>query len=198
MSYAIISLGGKQYRVREGEKLVVDRIAEAEGKTLTPRVLFVGGDGKAELAPENVAVTARVVEHVLGKKIRIGKYKPKKGYRRHTGFRSRLTQIEIEAIGTAAAGRARAAKAKADAAPPAEEKPEAAAKPEAKAEKAEAPVQAPTDYEGLKVAEVADWTKGRRLPTLEAALAWEQGHAARKGAIAALEAAIAKRKEGGS
>ena len=58
--------------------------------------------------------------------------------------------------------------------------------------------QAPTDYEGLKVAEIADWTKGRHLPTLEAALAYEQAHGNRKGAIAALEAAIAKRTEGDS
>jgi hypothetical protein len=56
----------------------------------------------------------------------------------------------------------------------------------------------PAGYEGLKVGEVADWTKGKRLASLEAALAYEQEHGARKGAVAALEAAIAKRKEGES
>src|SRR5918912_2222319 len=101
MSYAIISLGGKQYRVREGERLLVDRVKTDEGKTFQPAVLFVGGDGEANLAPQ-LAVTARVVGHVLGEKVRIGKYKPKSGYRRHTGYRSRLTQIEIESIGGAA------------------------------------------------------------------------------------------------
>ena len=47
-NYAIISLGGKQYRVREGEKLLVDRVSTDEGKTFHPDVLFTGGDGKAE------------------------------------------------------------------------------------------------------------------------------------------------------
>ena len=46
MSYAIISLGGKQYRVREGERLLVDRLPTEDGKTFTPDVLLVGGDGK--------------------------------------------------------------------------------------------------------------------------------------------------------
>ena len=96
--YAIISLGGKQYRVREGEKLLVDRVKTDEGKTFHPTLLFVGGDGKADLKPK-AQVTAKVVGHVLGEKIRIGKYKAKKGYRRHTGYRSKLTQIEITSIG---------------------------------------------------------------------------------------------------
>ena len=45
MSYAIISLGGKQYRVREGERLLVDRLPTEDGETFTPEVLLVGGDG---------------------------------------------------------------------------------------------------------------------------------------------------------
>jgi len=98
MSYAIITVGGKQYVVHEGEKLLVDRVTTEPGKTFTPDVLFVGGEGKAELEPSAV-VTVKVVDHVLGDKIRIGKYKKRTGYRRHTGFRARLTQIEIESIG---------------------------------------------------------------------------------------------------
>ncbi|HEV8603610.1 MAG TPA: 50S ribosomal protein L21 [Gaiellaceae bacterium] len=112
-SYAIISMGGKQYRVREGERLLVDRVKTDEGKTFHPALLFLGGDGKADLKPK-VQVTARVVEHVLGDKVRIGKYRPKKGYRRHTGFRSRLSQIEIESIGEKTAGRAAKPKTKAE------------------------------------------------------------------------------------
>jgi large subunit ribosomal protein L21 len=114
MSYAIISVSGKQYRVAEGERLLVDRLSEEAGKSFTPDVLLVGGDGDADLSPKGVTVTARVVEHVLGKKIRIGKYKAKKGYRRHGGHRSRLSRIEIESIGKRAA---RAAKSKAAAEP---------------------------------------------------------------------------------
>ncbi len=98
MSYAIISVGGKQYRVREGERLLVDRLPHDEGTTFNPDLLLVGGDGDTDLAPQGVTVTARVVGHELGKKIRIGKYRPKKGYRRHTGHRSRLSRIEIESI----------------------------------------------------------------------------------------------------
>jgi large subunit ribosomal protein L21 len=137
MSYAIISLGGKQYRVREGERLLVDRLPQDEGKTLTPVVLLAsGGEGDVKLSPKDVTVTARVVRHVRGEKIRIGKYKQRTGYRRHTGFRAGLSQIEIETIGKKAA----AAKPKA----PAEEKPKAAAKPKAPAKpKAAAKPKAP-------------------------------------------------------
>jgi large subunit ribosomal protein L21 len=96
--YAIISLGGKQYRVQEGERLLVDRVKTDEGKTFHPEILFTGGDGKANLKPR-VQVTAKVVGHVKGEKIRIGKYRRRTGYRRHTGYRSSLTEIEITAIG---------------------------------------------------------------------------------------------------
>ena len=97
-NYAIISLGGKQYRVREGEKLLVDRVTTDEGKTFHPDVLFTGGDGKANFKPK-IQVTAKVLGHVKGEKIRIGKYRRRTGYRRHTGYRSSLSQIEITAIG---------------------------------------------------------------------------------------------------
>lgn len=97
-NYAIISLGGKQYRVREGEKLLVDRVTTDEGKTFHPDVLFTGGDGKANFKPR-IQVTAKVLGHVKGEKIRIGKYRRRTGYRRHTGYRSSLSQIEITAIG---------------------------------------------------------------------------------------------------
>jgi large subunit ribosomal protein L21 len=99
MSYAIISVGGKQYRVREGQRLLVDRMKHDEGATFTPSILLAGGDGEPKLSPDDVVVTARVVGHVRGPKIRIFKFKPKTGYRRTTGFRSALTQIEIESIG---------------------------------------------------------------------------------------------------
>jgi large subunit ribosomal protein L21 len=97
-NYAIISVGGKQYRVHEGEKLLVDRVKTDEGKTFHPDLLFVGGDGKADFKPR-IQVTAKVLGHVKGEKIRIGKYRRRTGYRRHTGYRSSLSQIEITAIG---------------------------------------------------------------------------------------------------
>jgi large subunit ribosomal protein L21 len=124
MTYAIISLGGKQYRVQEGQRLVVDRLRHEEGKTFHPSVLFVGGDGKAEFSPRGTQVTAKVLGSALGDKIRIGKYKKRTGYRRHAGHRAKLTQIEITAIGARAAARPRAEEQAAEKA-----KPKAAGKP---------------------------------------------------------------------
>jgi large subunit ribosomal protein L21 len=120
MTYAIVKLGGKQYRVQEGERITVDRVPHDENATFKPEVLFVGGDGEAELAPK-VEVMARVVGHGRGPKIRIGKYRPKSGYRKHTGFRAATTEVVIESIGKKAS-RAKAA-TKADSDAPAEDKP---------------------------------------------------------------------------
>jgi large subunit ribosomal protein L21 len=178
MAYAIISVGGKQYRVAEGQKLLVDRLREDEGKTFAPRVLLIGGDGDTNLAPDGAAVTARVVEHVLGEKIRIGKYRPKKGYKKHTGYRSRLSRIEIEAIG-AKSSRARKT-----------EEPKAEAPSEAPARTA----HPPKGYEEMTVAQIKEHAGEWRRPNLEAALEYEREHDARKGAIEALEAAIAAKE----
>jgi len=172
MSYAIISLGGKQYRVREGERLLVDRVATEEGKTFHPEVLMLGGDGAFELAPKGTQVTAKVVGSQLGKKIRIGKYRPKSGYRRHTGFRAKLSQIEIESIGTKRGGAA-------------------ASKKEAPAEKkeaAEAPAKLPRGYADMTVKDIAEKAGNWSTEQVAAALEYEQAHGKRKGALAALEA----------
>ena len=101
MGYAIISVGGKQYRVHEGERLLVDRVKLDDGATFTPQVLLVGGDGGVAIAP------AERDRHRPGRRSAarpedpIGKYKQRTGYRRKTGFRAALTQIEIESIGGA-------------------------------------------------------------------------------------------------
>jgi large subunit ribosomal protein L21 len=123
MTYAIVKLGGKQYRVQEGDKLLVDRLALDESKAFHPEVLFYGGDGTAELAPKGVQVTAKVVGHVLGDKITIGKHRKRTGYRRRNGFRARLSQVEIQGIAKKAARSSAAPKAEAA---PAEEKPNTA------------------------------------------------------------------------
>jgi len=183
MSYAIISVGGKQYRVREGERLMVDRLAHGEGKTFNPAVLLVGGDGETKISPTDVTVTARLVANTRGEKIRIGKYRPKNGYKKHTGFRASLSQIEIESIGAS--------------------KRSAPVKTTAPAAKAEAPAAAddrvkgmPAGYEELTVAEIkaqaSDWNR----PMLEAALEYERAHAKRKGALVAIESALTEKEEG--
>ncbi|HJS49769.1 MAG TPA: 50S ribosomal protein L21 [Gaiellaceae bacterium] len=176
MTYAIIKVAGKQYRVREGERLLVDRLAQDEGATFTPAVLLVGGDGAPVLAPDDVKVTAKVLGAVKGPKIRIGKYKKRTGYRRHTGFRASLTQIQIESIGGKTARAATRPKAQ----------PEKAAKP------ATTPADLPAGYADMTIADIkavaGDWNAG----ALEAALAFERDNANRKGAIAALESVLAE------
>lgn len=172
MDYAIIRLGGKQYRVREGETLVVDRIKADEGKTFTPDVLL--GDAK---------VTAKVVAHERGPKIRIGKYKKRTGYKRHTGFRAATSRIEIS-LGGSAPKKAAAA-------------PKKAAEPKAaEAPKAEEHVKGmPSGYEEMTVAQISEGAKTWNRPMLEAALEYEQAHAARKGAVSALESALKAKEE---
>jgi large subunit ribosomal protein L21 len=170
--YAIISVGGKQYRVREGDRLLVDRLPTGEGKTFHPDVLFTGGNGKPNLSPR-VQVTAKVVGSPLGDKIRIGKYKPKKGYRRHTGFRAKLSEIEIQSIGATAARTA----------PTKKETPTEAA-----------PAKLPDGYADMTVADINRTSGQWSAEQVEAALEYERAHAARKGAIAALEAKQEKKE----
>ena len=196
MTYAIIKIAGKQYRVREGERLLVDRLGQDEGATFAPTVLLVGGDGAPELAPAEGAVTARILRDTKGPKIRIGKYKKRTGYRKHTGFRASLTQIEIEAIG--AGGRKAAAKPKAEAAPVKADAPAAAPKAEtpkaAETATPERTAHPPKGYEEMTVAQIAADASSWRRPNLEAALDYEKQNAKRKGAIAALEAALAEKE----
>jgi large subunit ribosomal protein L21 len=174
MDYAIIRLGGKQYRVREGETLVVDRVKADEGKTFTPDVLH--GDA---------AVTAKVVAHERGPKIRIGKYRRRTGYKRHNGFRAAQSRIEISLGGAKKAAPKKAAEA-----------------PKAEAPKAEKPAAAedhvkgmPSGYEEMTVAQISEGAKTWNRPMLEAALEYEQAHAARKGALTALQSALKAKEE---
>ena len=181
-TYAIISVGGKQYRVREGETLLVDRLAHGEGKTFNPAVLLVGGGGaETQISPKDFTVTARVVADVKGEKIRIGKYRPKNGYKKHTGFRASLSQIEIESIG----GKKRAE--------PAKPKADTAAK-ETAAPAEERVKGMPSGYEELTVAGVKEQSTSWTRPMVEAALEYEQAHGKRKGALAALETALAEKE----
>jgi large subunit ribosomal protein L21 len=172
MSYAIISVGGKQYRVREGERLLVDRLALEDGASFTPTVLLAGGDGGPQIAPAEVVVTAKVLAQAKGPKILIGKYKKRTGYKRHTGFRASLTQIQIESIG---AGKRKQERAK-----------------QAAAATDDAPSGLPERYGDLTVAEVKEAAPTWDAAARAAALAYEQSHGKRKGAIAALESAISE------
>ena len=123
MSYAIIKLAGKQYRVQEGDRILVDRLGQDEGKTFHPDVLLYADNGKTQFAPKGVEVTAKIVSHTLGDKIRVGKYRRRTGYSKHTGHRSKMSEVEIQKLGKKAPARKPAAQA--------EEKPKAAAEKEA-------------------------------------------------------------------
>ncbi|HEY5815982.1 MAG TPA: 50S ribosomal protein L21 [Solirubrobacterales bacterium] len=97
-TYAVIESGGKQYKVEKGSSLLVDRLSGAkEGDKVSLRaVLFRDKEVIAEPKElEKVKVEAKVAEHLRGPKIKVFKYKPKKGYRRRAGHRSELTRLEV-------------------------------------------------------------------------------------------------------
>jgi len=117
MPYAVIKTGGKQYRVEEGATLLVERLRAAEGATVELEPLLIAGDGDARFGSDlgEATVKATVVGHERGKKLRVVKFKPKRGYKRRTGHRQDLTRIRIESIGTGAAKQAAAPQKKEEA-----------------------------------------------------------------------------------
>jgi large subunit ribosomal protein L21 len=132
-SYAIVESGGKQYRAEKGTTLLVDRLPDDEGAKVTLRPVMFRADKDVVLATndlEKVKVEALVAEHLRGPKVRVFKYRPKKGYRRRAGHRSELTKLEVTDVRMLQRKPA-AAKAKADA-KPAKAKPAAARKPATK------------------------------------------------------------------
>jgi len=113
--YAIVKTGGKQYRVERGQQLLVERLAVEEGSDVALEPLLYRSeeavfdrDGLA-----GVKVTAKVLAHVRGEKLRVFKFKPKRGYKRRTGHRQDLTRIEVTEITAGSAkAPAKAARAK--------------------------------------------------------------------------------------
>jgi large subunit ribosomal protein L21 len=135
-TYAVIESGGKQYKVEKGSSLLVDRLSAKEGDKVSLRaVLF--RDEKVVAEPkelEKVKVEATVSEHLRGPKIKVFKYKPKKGYRRRAGHRSELTRLEVTELtrtNKQKSAEKKEAKPKAAAKKPAADKP-ASKKPPAK------------------------------------------------------------------
>jgi large subunit ribosomal protein L21 len=95
-SYAVIETGGKQYRVEKGSTLLVDRLTAKEGDKVDLRpVAFRDKEMVLGKDLEKVKVEAKVAGHERGPKLRIFKYRPKKGYRKRAGHRSELTRLEI-------------------------------------------------------------------------------------------------------
>ncbi len=103
MKHAIIVTGGKQYRVAEGDVLFIEKLNVEAGDTVTfDQVLAVLEDGKEAVfgtpAVSGASVTAKVEKNGRGRKIRVFKMQPKKGYSRTQGHRQPYTKVQIETI----------------------------------------------------------------------------------------------------
>jgi large subunit ribosomal protein L21 len=105
--YAIVKTGGKQYKVAEGDVIEVEKLAGEPGDAVTlPALLLVNSDDSSvnvvtdAAALAAVAVTAEVVAHTKGPKIRIHKFKNKTGYHKRQGHRQPLTQVKVTGIST--------------------------------------------------------------------------------------------------
>ncbi len=102
MQYAVIKTGGKQYRVSEGDTILVDRLPQEKGKVSFDEVLLLVNDSNVKVGKPFVSgetVEGNIVEHLKGDKVRVSKYKAKVRFRRTTGFRASLTKVQIEKIG---------------------------------------------------------------------------------------------------
>jgi large subunit ribosomal protein L21 len=98
--YAIVKTGGKQYRVEKGQTLLVERLpGDAGAKVALEPILYRSDDTVFDAdGLAKVKVDAKIVEHLRGEKLRVFKFKPKRGYKRRTGHRQELTRIEITDI----------------------------------------------------------------------------------------------------
>ena len=110
--YAIVQIGGRQYRAAPGQRVVVDRLdvepgAELQLEDVRMVVAEAGDSGTTMVGTPRLStfqVTATAVSHLRGPKVLVFKYKPKKRYRRQRGFRADLTEIRIESIASIDAG----------------------------------------------------------------------------------------------
>jgi large subunit ribosomal protein L21 len=97
--YAIVKTGGKQYRVEKGMTLLVERLHAEEGATVALEpVLVRSNDISFGDALANASVAAKVLGHERGPKLRVFKFKPKRGYKKLAGHRQELTRLEITEI----------------------------------------------------------------------------------------------------
>jgi large subunit ribosomal protein L21 len=114
MMYAIVKTGGKQYRVEQGTSLLVERLPADEGAKVSLEPLLYVDGSKVLDGDGGVKVEARVVAHERGPKLRVVKFKPKRGYKRRTGHRQELTRLEVTSIKGPPARKPRTAREPAD------------------------------------------------------------------------------------
>jgi large subunit ribosomal protein L21 len=181
--YAILQHGGHQYRVASGDRILVDRIPVEVGSTVTLESVLLLGDGAetdvAKGSPVEASVTATVIAHRRGRKIRVFSYKPKKRHRRTLGYRSQLTELLIDEVG----------RGKAKAKPKAAAPKRAAAPKQAKAEVIAAAAEAVAE-EAVAIAAEAEAVE---VEVAVAELAVEEAVAAETAEPAAAKPAAPKR-----
>lgn len=102
MNYAVVKVGGKQYKVSEGQTLEVDKLESKNGKVELETLLLVTDKGLKIGKPfvSGVKVIAKVLENIKGEKVRVAKYKSKVRYRRIMGFRPSMSVLKVEKIDT--------------------------------------------------------------------------------------------------
>jgi large subunit ribosomal protein L21 len=151
--YAIVKTGGKQYRVERGQTLLVERLAVEQGSSVALEPILYRSDDAVfdEAGLKKVKVTAKILGHERGEKLRVFKFKPKRGYKRRTGHRQELTRIEVTEISMEAAAKETAVKTTAK---PVAARPARAAKPAAA--KTTAKPAAATPAAAAKPKEAAD------------------------------------------
>lgn len=102
MKYAVVKIGGSQYKVAEGDEIAVDKIDGEKGKSLTFEEVLLFVDEKrvtiGQPLVKNAKIKAKIVNQFKGKKIRVATYKAKSRYRRVKGFRPLLTRVKILSI----------------------------------------------------------------------------------------------------
>lgn len=101
MDWAVVKIGGKQYKVSQGDTLEVEKLSNGDKKVKFEEVLLAFSNGKVKVGVPTVKgarVTATVVENKKGEKIRVSKFKAKSRYRRTVGFRPHLTVLKIDKI----------------------------------------------------------------------------------------------------
>lgn len=100
--YAIITTGGKQYKVCAGDEIIIEKLDAEPGAEVKFDVMMVSGDEGVKVGKpfvEGVVAKASVIEHGKGKKVVVFKYKPKKNYRKKQGHRQPYTKVKILSIG---------------------------------------------------------------------------------------------------
>ena len=183
MTYAIIKVAGKQYRVREGERLLVDRLHQDDGATFAPTVLLVGGDGAPQLDPGDGVVTAKVLGDDEGAED--PDRQVQEAHRLSPAHRfPRVADADPDRVDRRQAGAGE---------PPRRRPRQAGADEEPRrAEAAAAPAgDLPAGYADMTIADIKGAAGDWDAAAIAAALAYEQEHGKRKGALAALEAAQA-------